>query len=74
VNPGDWVIWHDLPGEIVTRYNDGLNLVIRVPYTNSIATQTLSKAHTYREEVISVESKDCTLITKEVADIMKADL
>jgi hypothetical protein len=72
VNPGDWVIWHDLPGEIITRYNDGLNLVIRVPYDGT--PKAGSVLPTPKLEVVSVDSQDCALITKEVADIMKADL
>jgi hypothetical protein len=29
MKPGDFVIWTDRVGEIVTVYNDGLNLVIK---------------------------------------------
>lgn len=67
--PGDWVIWKDLPGEVVTVYNGGANLVIRVPNYN-IDLSTQKRSIIFKSEVITVSSKDTTLITKEVADIM----
>ena len=70
MNVGDWVIWHDLPGQVITVFNDGINLVIRVPYSGTPSLPV----PTPRMEVIQVNSEDCALITKEVADIMKADL
>jgi len=69
---GDWVIWKDAPGEIVTVYNDGLNLVVRVPnYTVDMSTNR--RSHIFKHEVITVNTSDCTIITKEVADIMMGD-
>ena len=69
---GDWVIWKDAPGEVVTVYNDGLNLVLRVPnYTVDMITNR--RSHMFKHEVITVETSDCTPIAKEVADIMMSD-
>ena len=68
---GDWVIWTDRLGEIVTVYNDGLNLVIRVPVMTPSVKVKLEHFNKY--EVITVSSADATPITKEVADIMRAD-
>ena len=70
---GDWVIWNDLPGEVHTVYNDGLNLVVKVPYSDS-PYAVRGASHSPKLELITVDTKDCHLITKEVADIMKADL
>lgn len=68
---GDWVIWTDRLGEIVTVYNDGLNLVIRVPVMTP--SDKVKLEHFNKYEVITVSSEDATVITKEVADIMRAD-
>lgn len=70
---GGWVIWKDdTVGEIVTVYNDGLNLVIRVPI---LAPSDKTKIeHFNKYEVITVSSNDAIEITKEVADIMRGDL
>jgi hypothetical protein len=66
---GDFVIWSDRLGEIVTVYNDGLNLVIRVTSLKlPIKTKNIASFNKY--EVFTVESDTCTPITKEVADIM----
>ena len=70
---GGWVIWKDdRVGEIVTVYNDGLNLVIRVPILSPSDKTKIEHFNKY--EVITVSSTDATEITKEVADIMRGDL
>ena len=66
---GDWVIWTDRVGEVVTVYNDGLNLVIRAEVQKTpTAKKNIESFNKY--EVFTVSSNDATVITKEVADIM----
>ena len=72
MKPGDWVIWDDKPAEIVTVYNDGLNLVIRAAISkNSKAVNRIESFNKY--EVFTVKTEETTLIPKEVADIMRED-
>jgi len=69
---GDWVIWDDKPAEIVTVYNDGLNLVIRAAISkNPKAVNRIESFNKY--EVFTVKTEETTLIPKEVADIMRED-
>lgn len=71
---GGWVIWKDdRVGEIVTVYNDGLNLVIRVPILPLPLPHKTKIEHFNKYEVITVSSNDTIEITKEVADIMRGD-
>jgi hypothetical protein len=70
MKPGDFVIWTDRVGEIVTVYNDGLNLVIRAEVQKTpTAKKNIESFNKY--EVFTVSSNDATVITKEVADIMR---
>ncbi len=70
---GDWVIWSDKPAEIVTVYNDGLNLVIRAAISkNPLAKTRMETFNKY--EVFTVATEETTLIPKEVADIIREDL
>ena len=70
MKPGDFVIWTDRVGEIVTVYNDGLNLVIRAEVQKTpTAKKSIESFNKY--EVFTVSSNDTTVITKEVADIMR---
>jgi hypothetical protein len=70
---GDFVIWTDRVGEIVTVYNDGLNLVIRAEVQKTpTAKKNIESFNKY--EVFTVSSNDATVITKEVADIMVGDI
>ena len=69
MKPGDFVIWTDRVGEVVTVYNDGLNLVIRAEVQKTpTAKKSIESFNKY--EVFTVSSNDATVITKEVADIM----
>ena len=69
MKPGDFVIWTDRVGEMVTVYNDGLNLVIRAEVQKTpTAKKNIESFNKY--EVFTVSSNDATVITKEVADIM----
>ena len=70
MKPGDFVIWTDRVGEIVTVYNDGLNLVIRAEVQKTpTVKKNIESFNKY--EVFTVSSNDATVITKEVADIMR---
>ena len=70
MKPGDFVIWTDRVGEIVTVYNDGLNLVIRAEVQKTpTAKKSIESFNKY--EVFTVSSNDTTVVTKEVADIMR---
>lgn len=70
MKPGDFVIWTDRVGEVVTVYNDGLNLVIRAEVQKTpTAKKSIESFNKY--EVFTVSSNDTTVITKEVADIMR---
>jgi hypothetical protein len=70
MKPGDFVIWTDRVGEVVTVYNDGLNLVIRAEVQKTpTAKKSIESFNKY--EVFTVSSNDATVVTKEVADIMR---
>ena len=70
MKPGDFVIWTDRVGEVVTVYNDGLNLVIRAEVQKTpTAKKSIESFNKY--EVFTVSSNDTTVVTKEVADIMR---
>jgi hypothetical protein len=73
MKPGDWVIWDDKPAEIVTVYNDGLNLVIRAAISKN--PQAVNRIESFNKyEVFTVKTEETTPIPKEVADIMREDL
>jgi len=70
---GDWVIWDDKPAEVVTVYNDGLNLVIRATISKNPPAKTRIESFN-KYEVFTVKTEETTEIPKEVADIMREDL
>jgi len=62
-------MWGEMLGEVVTVYNDGLNLVIRTTtLKDPVKTKNIESFNKY--EVFTVESNSCTPLTKEVADII----
>lgn len=69
---GDLVLWTDRLAEVVTVYNDGLNLVIRMEIAKDEAPTARKTIESFnRYEVFTVSANDATVIAKEVADIIR---